>query len=88
MGNIGEQVVTIATAIVGVAILAVLVSRNAQTSQVITAAGTAFSGALGVAVSPVTGFTGGAAPNLNLNSGFNDNLNNAFGGGGFNGLNV
>jgi hypothetical protein len=46
---------------VGVAIIAVLVSRNAQTPQVIGAAGQAFAGALGVAVSPVTGFTGGAS---------------------------
>lgn len=59
MGNI----VTIVTAIIGVAILAVLVSRNSQTSQVITSAGKAFSGALGVALSPVSGgFTGGPAP--------------------------
>ena len=63
MGHFGEQLVTIATAIVGVAIIAVLVSRNAQTSNVIASAGNAFSQALGVAVSPVTGFTGGAGPN-------------------------
>lgn len=64
MGNIGEQVVTIATAIIGVAIVAVLVSRNSNTANVISAAGAAFSGALGVAVSPVTGFTAGAQPTL------------------------
>lgn len=62
MGHFGEQIVTILTAIVGVAIIAVLVSRNSQTATVIGAAGSAFSNALGVAVSPVTGFTGGAAP--------------------------
>ena len=62
MSHFGEQIVTIATAIVGVAIIAVLVSRNANTAGVIGAAGSAFSQALGVAVSPVTGFTGGAAP--------------------------
>lgn len=62
MGNIGEQIVTIATAIVGVAIIAVLVSRNSNTANVITSAGNAFAGALGVAVSPITGFTGGAGP--------------------------
>lgn len=48
-------IVTIATAIVGVAILAVLVSKNANTSGVIKAAGDSFSGALGAAVSPITG---------------------------------
>ncbi len=49
------SLVSIGTAIVGVAIISVLVSRNAQTPQVINAAGNAFSNALGVAVSPVTG---------------------------------
>ncbi len=54
------SIVTIATAIVGLAIVSVLVSKNANTSQVIGASGSAFSGALGVAVSPVTssGLTG------------------------------
>lgn len=49
----------IALAIVGVASLAVVVSRNANTQGIITASGNAFSNALGVAVSPVTGSTGG-----------------------------
>lgn len=58
-------VVTVATAIVGIAILAVLVSRQSQTPQVLSAAGSAFSGAIGAAVSPITGqslMTGGIAP--------------------------
>lgn len=54
MNNAIEPVVTILTAVVGVAILAVLVSRNSNTSGVLTAAGNAFGGALKVAVSPVT----------------------------------
>ena len=54
-----NSVVTVLTAIVGVAILAVLVSRNANTSGVISSAGNAFSQALGVAVSPVSGAAGG-----------------------------
>jgi hypothetical protein len=58
MGGAAEKITTIAVAIVGVAILAVLVSKNANTSGVIKAAGGAFSQALGVAISPVTG--GGA----------------------------
>lgn len=75
----GEQlitsVVTVATAIIGVAIIAVLVSKNANTSGVLQAGGSAFSGALGTALSPVTGasgfgggfgsFTGGGAPLYN-----------------------
>lgn len=45
----------IALAIVGLAIIAVLVSRNAQTANVITSAGRAFSGAISSAVAPVSG---------------------------------
>lgn len=55
MNNVTEMVVTIGTAITGVAILAVLVSRKSQTAAIIQNAGSAFSNALGVAVSPVTG---------------------------------
>ncbi len=51
----GEKVVTIAVAIVGVATLAVLVSRNANTAGVLKAGGSAFSEALRAAVSPVSG---------------------------------
>ena len=58
----GEHLVTglltVATAIVGVAIIAVLVSRNAQTGQVIQSAGSAFAADLAAAVSPITGGTG------------------------------
>lgn len=49
------SVVTVATAIVGLAIIAVLVSKQANTSQVITSGGSAFSQALTAAVSPITG---------------------------------
>lgn len=45
----------VALAIVGVASLAVIVSKNADTTNVITASGNAFTNALGVAISPVTG---------------------------------
>lgn len=45
----------VALAIVGVASLAVIVSKNANTTGVITASGNAFTNALGVAISPVTG---------------------------------
>lgn len=58
MNRIGEEIATIAVAIVGVAILAVLVSKKADTANVIGAAGKAFSGALGVAISPVSGSAG------------------------------
>lgn len=55
MGDAMEKITTIAVAIVGVATLAVLVSKRADTSNVIKSAGQAFSSALSVAVSPVTG---------------------------------
>jgi hypothetical protein len=55
MSNATEQVVTVAVAIVGVAILAVLVSKNSNTAAVIKESGAAFSNALSVAVSPITG---------------------------------
>lgn len=70
MGNqLVASVVTVATAIIGVAIIATLVSQHAQTSSVIGAATTGFAKDLQTALSPVTGssglsdisFTGGGA---------------------------
>lgn len=55
------SVVTVATAIIGVAIIAVLVSKNANTSGVISAGSSGFSQALSTALSPVTGSTGMAS---------------------------
>lgn len=57
-------VVTVATALIGVAIIATLVSRNANTSGVIGAGGNAFSSGLRAATGPVTGGTafGGLSP--------------------------
>lgn len=55
MSNIWEAIGSIAAAIVGVAILSVLVSQRSNTANVLRAAGGAFSQALGTAVSPVTG---------------------------------
>lgn len=49
------SIVTVMTAIVGLAIIAVLVSKNAQTPQVISAGGSAFTSSIAAAVSPVTG---------------------------------
>ena len=55
MDNAIGQIATVATAIVGVAILAVLVSNRSQTPKVIDSFGKAFSGALNAATSPVSG---------------------------------
>lgn len=49
------SVVTILTAIIGVAVIAVLVSKNANTTAVIGAGGNAFTQSLGAALSPITG---------------------------------
>lgn len=55
MKDIIDGVVTIAVAVIGVATLSVIVSRNAQTPAVINAAGQSLASALTAAVSPVTG---------------------------------
>lgn len=55
MNQITEAIVTIASLIIGVAILSVLVSPNAQTSSVIQAGSSGFVNALATAQSPVTG---------------------------------
>ncbi len=52
-GKIGEQLTIIALAIIGVAIVAVIVSNNSNTSGVIGAIGNAFNRGLGAALSPV-----------------------------------
>jgi hypothetical protein len=54
MNNGIAAAVGIATAIVGLATLAVLVSRNAQTGSVISAFGDAFGSAIREAVAPLT----------------------------------
>ena len=55
--HISDQITAILTAIIGVAILAVILSRNSNTSGVIASAAEGFSIALGTAVSPITGNT-------------------------------
>lgn len=62
MSTFTEMLTTIAGLIVAVAIVSVLVSKKSQTPAVIQASGSAFSNALGVAESPVTG----ATYNINL----------------------
>lgn len=50
----GGLVVSVITGILGLAIVAVLVSRNAQTPAVISGAGSALSSVIGAAVAPIT----------------------------------
>jgi hypothetical protein len=50
-----EGLISIGGAVIGLAIIAVLVSQRANTANVITAGGNAFSRVIASAVSPVTG---------------------------------
>lgn len=55
-----SEIMVVATGIVGLAVVAVLVSRQANTKAVIDASGHAFSSGIMAAVSPVVGnFAGG-----------------------------
>ena len=56
--EIVPAIASILAAIIGLAIVAVLVGTNAKTSTVVQAAGTAFAGIIGAAVAPVAGGSG------------------------------
>lgn len=72
ISDMWASIVAIGTAIVGVAILAVLVSRRSNTAGVISAGGNAFSQMLGTAISPVTG----NLPNIASGNVFDVNVGN------------
>ena len=55
MSSIGPGLVAIVSGVIGLAIVAVLVSQNAQTSSVLQGGGTALSSIIGAAVAPVSG---------------------------------
>lgn len=82
--EIFEPIVTIIAGVIGVAIIAVLVSQRAQTANVFAAAGGAFSNILSTAVSPVTG--NAATPNVNA-GGNNNGLGGLSGGNLLSGVN-
>lgn len=50
-----EGMITVITAIVGLGIIAVLVSKNANTTGVLQAGGSALSSSIAAATAPVTG---------------------------------
>lgn len=65
MNNFGAGLVAIIAAVIGLAIIAVLVSRNAQTPAVFRSAGGALASIIGAAVAPVTGANSfGTAPTI------------------------
>lgn len=53
MDDMVKAMVTILTAVIGVAIVATLVSKKSNTAGVLTAGGNAFSGILNSALSPI-----------------------------------
>lgn len=57
MNNIGPTFVIVCGGVITLAMVAVVVSKNAQTSTVISGAGTALSSIIGAAVAPVSGST-------------------------------
>jgi len=67
MSNIGPGVITVISLILGVAVIAVLVSKSANTTSVISTSGQSLAGVISAAVSPVTGQT-----NFNFGSSSNN----------------
>jgi hypothetical protein len=61
-----DTITSIVTAIIGLAILSVIVSKNANTSGVIQAASGGLASDIQAATSPVTGSSGGGLSNLSL----------------------
>lgn len=55
MGNVSGVVVAVTGSLFLLAMIAVIVSKNAQTPAVVSSAGSALSSVIGAAVSPVTG---------------------------------
>lgn len=72
MTEFWNSVVTVLLAIIGVAFLAVIVSKQANTPAVLQAGSQAFSGALGTALSPITANIGSAGqlPSLTQGAGY------------------
>ena len=74
MNNVTEMVITIAMGLIGLAVIAVLVSRNATTVPVIKESWRGFNMGLGTAIAPVTGSSpmGGS---FGFNAGFSPSGN-------------
>jgi hypothetical protein len=61
MTNFGPTLITVVAGVIGLAMVAVIVSKNANTSAVFTGAGQALSGVIAAAVGPVSGSGSGGA---------------------------
>ena len=68
MSNIGPGLIAVVAGILTLAMIAVVVSKNAQTSTVISGAGSALSSVIGAAVAPVSN-TGGAVTGATVPAG-------------------
>jgi len=55
MNKLAESTVTIILAVIGIGVVALLVSNSANTGSVFGSIGTALSNSLGCALSPITG---------------------------------
>lgn len=55
MQGLGAGIVNVMIALVGLAALAAIVGARSRTTEVITATGNAFNGAIGAALEPVNG---------------------------------
>ena len=53
--NIGPLVLSVIAGVIGLAVVAVIVSQRAQTPQVLSSAGNALSAVISAAVGPVSG---------------------------------
>lgn len=80
MDKLTESAVTILMAIVGVAILAVLVSSKSNTTGVLQALGSFFGNSLAVATAPVTGASVNIDTSYPNSGGFNSSILNLSGG--------
>lgn len=58
MSKTGEQITAVLLAIVGVAVVALVLSKQSQTTAVLQSGATGFSRALSTALSPITGTNG------------------------------
>jgi hypothetical protein len=68
MGNITNSLVSVATALIGLAALSVFLSKNANSVAVINSGTSGFNSLLATAISPVSG--GGYTGGVNVGSGF------------------
>jgi hypothetical protein len=68
MNGIGQNIAAFAASIIGLAMVAVILSKNSNTQGVLSSAGSSFSGIIGAAVSPVTGGSSGSSSASAFNS--------------------